>query len=88
MSERASRESTGYTEDMQRELDGLIEKMKAGITLSEGEKERANRLAIAEKQYSTQLEIAKLNQQKYAATPGGVIYNTSTGQISTSDSGW
>lgn len=51
LSERWAREQTGFTAANGQELDGLIAKMNAGVTLSEGEQDRANKLAVAEKQY-------------------------------------
>jgi hypothetical protein len=61
LTDRLARETTGYTNQMQSELDALIARMNAGVTLSEGEKQRANALAIAEKNYQTQLKIAEMN---------------------------
>lgn len=64
LSDRMARETTLYSQANQQELDGLIQKMNAGITLSEGEKNRAAQLAASEKQYELQKE--SLNQQKQA----------------------
>lgn len=61
LSDRWAREQTGFTTDNQAELDSLIAKMNSGVTLSEGERQRANQLSIAEKQYQTQLKIAEMN---------------------------
>jgi hypothetical protein len=51
LADRQARETTLFSQDNQRELDALITKINAGITLSEGEKSRANQLAISEKSY-------------------------------------
>ncbi len=61
LTDRLARETTLYTTDNQNELTGLINKINAGITLSEGEKNRAQELAISEKNY-------ELEKQKIAAS--------------------
>lgn len=61
LSDRWAREQTGFTTDHQAELSALISKMQSGVQLSEGEANRANALAVAEKQYETQLKIAQMN---------------------------
>jgi len=61
LTDRWAREQTGFTSANQQELDGLIAKMNAGVTLSEGEKQRANQLSIAEKGYANALKIAEMN---------------------------
>jgi len=74
LSERQARESTMFSQENQSELDGLIAKINAGITLSEGEKNRANQLAVAEQSFEHQKQLneqqAKLNppQQQNADT--------------------
>lgn len=64
---RLAREATGFSEDNGRELDALISKMNAGITLSEGEKNRANALAVAEMNFNNQLKLQE-QQQKFSTT--------------------
>lgn len=61
LSERQAREATLYTADNENELNALIQKLNMGITLSEGEKNRANQLALQEKQYQQALDVAKQN---------------------------
>lgn len=68
MNDKLARESTGFGQLQQNELDALVAKVQAGVTLTQGERDRANALAIAEKQYQAakysadkQLEAAKLN---------------------------
>ena len=68
MNDRLARESTGFGQLQERELNALIAKFQSGVTLTEGERNRANALAIAEKQYQAAkyaadkgLEAAKLN---------------------------
>jgi S-adenosylmethionine synthetase len=79
---RQAREQTMYSEDNQRELDALITKINAGITLSEGERNRAQQLAIAEKGYQNALELAKQNNNAKApvsTTSGDWMWDSSTG---------
>ena len=84
LSDRMARESSGYTTMMQGELDAIVQKMNAGITLSEGEKNRAQQLAIAEAGFKNALKIAEMNQQKQdpfvAMGEGTTLFNTQTGQ--------
>jgi hypothetical protein len=75
MNDRNARETSGFTSDNANELSALVSKMNAGITLNEGEKTRANQLAIAEKGYENALKIAQMNNdtQRYGidkANPG------------------
>lgn len=62
LSDRLARETTLYSQDNQNELDALIAKMNAGITLSEGEKNRAAQLAESERSY--ELEKGRLAQDQ------------------------
>ena len=63
LAQRQAREATGYSEDNQAELDTYIQKMKAGITLTEGEKTRANELAMNEARTRAQIESAKIGAE-------------------------
>lgn len=76
LSERQAREATLYTTDNSNELTALIQKINSGVTLSEGEKNRANSLAIAEKSYENALKIARENNNAKAptSTTGGDWY--------------
>lgn len=47
---------SGWTLENQMELDRLLANQQAGVTLSEGERNRANQLSIAEKGFAAQLE--------------------------------
>lgn len=60
MADRFARESTGFTQDNEMELNSLISKMQAGVQLSEGEKQRANELAIQEKKYQEGIRVAEI----------------------------
>ncbi len=64
-----------FTTENEQELNGLIAKINAGVTLSEGEATRANALAVAEKGYQNALDVAKQNQ-KYIPIPGYGVYDT------------
>ena len=87
MTNRIARETSGFTEQAELEYNGLVAKMNAGITLSEGEKNRAAQLEAAKMQRDAQLEIARMNQQKDAATGTGGRYSTSTGEMTYGDWG-
>lgn len=81
LKDRFARESTGFTQDNEMELNAYLQKMNAGVTLSEGEANRANQLAIAKLNYDA--EIKKIEAQaKYAAMPAtsAGLYNVQTGQ--------
>lgn len=58
LTDRFARETTGYTMGMQSELTAIMDKMAKGLTLTEGERARANSLAIAKLDYDA---------KKYAA---------------------
>ena len=66
LTDRQARETTLYSQDNQNELNGLISKLNMGITLSEGEKNRANALAVQEASYQNQLKLA---QYQTSVTP-------------------
>ncbi len=87
LSERLARETTAFDRTAESELNGLIQKIQAGITLSEGEKNRAQQLAIAEQNFQNQLKLN--NEQQKSQGPqtqiieqNGVKYliNSQTGQ--------
>lgn len=86
LTDRMARETSLYTQDNQNELNAIIQKVQNGITLSEGEKNRAQQLAIAEKGYENALKVATSNNQPAKTSPfmtvgeGSSIFNTSTGQ--------
>lgn len=89
LNDRLAREYSGFNQDMERELDALITKMKLGVEMSENEKNRANQLAIAEKQY--QAELARINAQKespIALSKGQILINPQTGNKIGSNLGW
>ena len=52
LNDRLARETTLYSQDNQNELDALISKIQMGVTLSEGEKNRAQELATSERNYN------------------------------------
>ena len=69
LNDRLARETTLFSADNGRELDALIAKINAGVTLSEGEKSRANQLAISEKNYQAQKD--QLNARAPISTDTG-----------------
>lgn len=61
LTDRLARETSMFTTQNQNELDALMAKMSSGVTLTEGEANRANALAVAEKGYQNALKIAEMN---------------------------
>lgn len=59
LTQRQAREYSGYTFSNQIELDRLIANLNAGVTLSEGEKQRLHELALKEQDYKNQLDVMK-----------------------------
>ena len=85
MSDTFARETTGYTNAMQGELDAIIGKMNAGVTLSEGEKNRAQALASAEMGYQNALKVAEINKKQdspyISVGEGNSIFDPKTGRF-------
>lgn len=71
-----ARQQTGYTFAMQSELQAVLDKLAKGVTLTEGERTRANQLAIAKLSYDAQMaQIAsneKMQTQRINANPFGL----------------
>src|SRR3990167_1955654 len=59
LTDRMARETSVYSQENQNELNAILDKIKNGITISEAEKNRAQELALAEKNYENQLKIAQ-----------------------------
>lgn len=85
----SSMRMTGWSFENQSELSRLLANQQAGITLSEGEKNRAQQLAIAEKGFQNELEKQKLSNeaQRYSLPKGNTLVNSS-GQKVGSNLGW
>lgn len=90
MMDRQARETSLFTTENQNELNGLIAKMNAGITLDEGQKNRAQQLSIAEKGYQSSLDQIAANAKNASSQPqtqtvsqGGKTYliDSQTGKI-------
>src|SRR3990167_6206591 len=81
LADRFAREQSVFSQEDQRELDALLGKITAGVTLSEGERNRANALAVAEKNYQSALEVARTNNQYQSVAQGAGLYNTATGKM-------
>lgn len=73
MSDRLARETTLFSQDKENELNSIQQKVQNGITLSEGEKQRAQQLLLTEKQYQSQKE-----QNRYMNVGAGGLYDTQT----------
>lgn len=68
--DRLARESTGFNIEKENELSTLIAKMNAGITLSEGEKNRAQQLAMQENTFKQEKEMQQMkNKASAIASP-------------------
>lgn len=59
LTDRIARETSMFTQDNQNELQALTNKMNAGITLTNAERERVNQLKIAEEGYKNNMAIAQ-----------------------------
>ncbi|MBZ5529717.1 MAG: hypothetical protein LAN71_17710 [Acidobacteriia bacterium] len=84
LADRLARETTLYSQDNQNELNALITKIQTGVTLSEGEKNRANQLALQEKQYQQALETAKIQtggSGYMTVGEGSAVYDPVTGKM-------
>lgn len=88
MLDRQARETTLYSQDNQNELNALISKLQMGVTLSEGEKNRAQELSIQENNYNNAKEAAKTaaqtagpNTQIVTVNGKQVLINSQTGQV-------
>jgi hypothetical protein len=82
---RLAREATMYSEQNSNELSALIAKINANVTLSEGERNRAQQLAVLEKEFENQ---KALNLQKQSSSSnyltvgeGSAVYDPSTGKM-------
>jgi len=76
---------TGWTQSNSQELQRLLANQQAGITLSEGEKNRANQLAMQEKDFENSLKVAKAKDTTgsnyITAGAGTSIFDPSTGKF-------
>lgn len=88
MSDRVAREITGFTTGQTRELDAILAKMNAGITLQRDEAARAHDLALKEAEFENQ-KILLAEKAKYE-TPtsnlvtlgeGQALFDPITGQV-------
>jgi S-adenosylmethionine synthetase len=81
LSDRLARETTLYSQDNQNELNALISKMQMGVTLSEGEKNRANQLAIQEQDYNNAKETTAAGTQIVEVGGRKKLINSQTGAV-------
>lgn len=52
-----AQQQTGWTDMMGQELSGLLSQFNAGVTMSEGDKNRAAQLAMTEQNYQNQMNL-------------------------------
>lgn len=87
LNDKLARETTLYSQDNQNELNTLIAKMQSGVTLSEGEKNRAQELAISEKNYQLQKDQLAEDSRQFNVTeankPVASVEDPTTNAIST-----
>jgi hypothetical protein len=81
LKDRFARETTLYSQGNQNELDALINKLQMGVTLSEGEKNRANQLSMQEKEYQQAKETQGANTQIIDVGGQKYLIDTQTGKI-------
>jgi hypothetical protein len=81
--QKQAAQATGWNNAAQSEFQGLIEKMNAGVTLSQAEIERANQLAQIQEAYQAALAgiaatlgEAQLNNQYQNVKSGDSLFNT------------
>lgn len=85
ISERAAREMTGYSQDMQNQLTVLLQKMANNQALTMAETAQANQLALQENTYQKQRDLLAQNPEQswMSVTPGGQLFNTQTNKFQT-----
>jgi hypothetical protein len=71
-----ARQMTGYTQANDLELQGLMSKMNAGVTLTSAELSRANTLATAQASYQSTIDAANINQKYKTLNPSQQLVNT------------
>jgi S-adenosylmethionine synthetase len=83
LSDRLARETTLYSQDNQNELNALIAKINAGVSLNNAEASRAQELAVQEKSYQQAKETATANPNTQIIESNGKKYliNSATGQV-------
>ena len=80
---RQAREQTLFSEQNTNELNSLIAKINAGVSLSNAEADRANQLALQEKDFENQktMNLQNLNSRAPVSTSSGDwIIDPTTGQ--------
>lgn len=89
MMDRQARETSLFSSGQEQELNSIIAKMNAGIQISEGEKNRAQQLAIGEKNYNLELQKLAQNQTQFSSSqsqpmsvsPGNKVIDPKTGKV-------
>lgn len=69
LNDRLARESTGFTQEAQGQLNAYIDKLDKGVALSRGEQDNAERLATAKLAYDQAIAVANIqaSASKYNA---------------------
>lgn len=73
-------EATGWNQAQKSTLDGLMQKMQSGVTLSTQEMQTAQQLAATEEAYNQQLTVNQTAIATNAATNATTLANTIQGQ--------
>lgn len=76
LSDALARQSSGFNIAAQNELQGLVARMNAGVTLSGQEYQRANQLLGAQEAYQQAIDSARIGQQYKTLTPGEALVST------------
>jgi hypothetical protein len=79
MADRMARETSLFSQANEQEYNALIAKMNAGITLSEGEKNRANALEVQKRAFDNAKETAATSNRYISVGTGG-LFDTQTGK--------
>lgn len=81
LSDRLARETTGYTQDKQSELDIYLRKLDQGFQLSQSEKLRAQELADAESTFEKQRELLTLQTNEEIRKSKALQQGSGTGNF-------
>lgn len=81
LNERLTREATGYNAEQQRELEGLLGSINAGVQLTGQQIAQATELAKAEKAYQQAIDQQKISSGAVKLSSGDVFKNLQSGQV-------
>ena len=80
LAQQEAAQATGWNAASANEFQGLIDKMNAGVKLSEIEMGRANALAANEEAYQQAIATSQIANQYKILTPSQTLANTFTGK--------